>query len=79
MLIYEILLDEGIKNGEVIQENLTTLNKLAQFQRTLYPDNPMAVPKLKPIKHTFPDDLDEIDAINREISKPDDIKRGKGW
>lgn len=75
MLIYEILLDETKENdGETI-----TLNKLSQYQRTFYPGEPMTIPKLKPIKHIFPDDLDEIDAINREISKADDIQRGKGW
>lgn len=75
MLIYEILLEETKENdGETI-----TLNKLAQYQITYYPGEPMTVPKLKPIKYSYPDDLIEIDAINREISKADDIKRGKGW
>ena len=75
MLIYEILLNEKEEHdGETI-----TLNKLAHFQRVNYPNEPLSVPKVKPIKHVIPEDL-EIEEITREISKADDIKtRGKGW
>ena len=76
MKIYHILLDEILENdGETI-----TLNRLAQYQKRHYPNEPLSIPKLHPVKQALPDDLVEIDAVNREISKGDDVKvRGKGW
>ena len=70
MLIYEILLND---------EETITLNKLDRYNVEHHGTH-LSVPKLKPLKHIYPDDEDELLEITKEISKADDIKvRGKGW
>ena len=82
MLIYEILLGEN-EGDIIIPEKLVTLNKLAEYQRINHPDKPfLSVPRIKSHNIDIGAEIDEVelDAINREISKADDIKtRGKGW
>ena len=61
MPIYEIL-------------SATTLKKLAKYQRKHHPESPLNTPKQHTVK-TYPDDMVEIDRINREMAHGPDHQR----